>query len=279
MTNQSVSVIIPTFNGQQLLAKNLPAVIKCLRDGDELIIVDDASADNTVEWLEKTIEPKLDKRLNHFQLISNQHNLRFGASVNKVVQQAQHNLIFLINNDVSPHQDVLTHLVPHFSDSTVFAVGCLEMEHQAGDVQGGKNKLWFEKGLYVHSRADTFTAGATAWVSGGSGLYDKEKWLELGGFDKIYYPAYWEDIDLSFRARKKGWKVLFEPLAIVDHNHESTNADVFGQKRIEDMSWRNANRFVWRNGTVWQKIANLLWRPYWTIQRWRSYSNKIKSPR
>lgn len=267
MTTQSVSAVIPTYNGRHLLEKNLPAVLRCLRTGDELVIVDDASTDDTVAWLAKEIEPKTQEKKISFKVIHNDKNLRFGASVNKGVATASHDFIFLLNNDVSPHEDVLDYLLPHFEDSTVFAVGCLETE---GTKQGGKNKLWFDKGLFIHSRVGEFATGPTAWASGGSALYDKKKWLELGGFDKAYYPAYWEDIDLSFRARKKGWKVLFESKAKVNHNHESTNTDVFGQQKIENMSWQNAHRFVWRNGTIWQKIANLLWRPYWFAQRLRA---------
>lgn len=121
--------------------------------------------------------------------------------------------------------------------------------------------------MFIHSRAEDLRSGPTAWVSGGSGVFDKKKWLEIGGFDRLFYPAYWEDIDLSFQARKRGWKVLFEEKAVVDHNHETTNASVFGQRKMEQMSWRNANKFVWKNGDFWQKFAHILWKPYWWIVR------------
>jgi GT2 family glycosyltransferase len=178
------------------------------------------------------------------------------------VRSAQHDLIFLINSDVAPRKNTLRHLTPYFIDKSVFAVGPLEVEHGK---KSGKNKLWFERGMFIHSKADNFKSGSTAWVSGGSGLFDKHKWLAIGGFDKLFYPAYWEDIDLSFQARKKGWQVLFEAKAIVDHNHETTNATVFGQRKMEKMSWRNANKFVWKNGDFWQKLAHLLWKPYWWV--------------
>lgn len=265
--NRAVSVVIPTYNGLALLQKNLPAVLSCLRAGDELIVVDDASSDATVEWLKSTARQLVAAKNSELAIVHNHYNLRFGAAVNKGVQQAKHELIFLINNDVSPRPDVLQQLTLHFNDPQVFAVGCLEIEKDSSNARGGKNKLWFERGLFIHSRAEEFTAGPTAWASGGSAMFDKQKWVQLGGFSKTFYPAYWEDIDLSFRARKKGWQVLFEPKAIVDHNHETTNGDVFGQQRIERMSWRNAHRFVWKNGTIWQKVANLMWRPYWLVRR------------
>lgn len=281
-----VSVVIPTYNGQQLLEKNLPAVLNCLHDGDEVVIVDDASTDQTLSWLKNQFATKswtytihnkkyytqvgaftnTNKKI-RILVVLNKRNLRFGRSCNRGVLLAKYNLIFLLNNDVSPHRDVLKHLLPYFNDKQVFAVGPLEIERHAGNQKGGKNKIWFEKGLFVHSRADDYQSGETAWVSGGSGLFDKKKWLTLDGFDPSFAPAYWEDIDLSYRARKKGWKVVFEEKAIVDHNHESTNQDVFGNRQIATMSWKNADLFTKKHANFFQKIYYLLWKPYWWIKR------------
>jgi hypothetical protein len=129
--------------------------------------------------------------------------------------------------------------------------------------------LWFERGLFHHGRAREFSAGPTAWVSGGSGLFDRQKFLALGGFDERFTPAYWEDVDLSFRARQHGWYVGFEPKATVVHLHETTNKSAFGEARIQDMSWRNAFRFTWKNATWWQTIEHMCWLPYWWFQRAR----------
>lgn len=288
----SVSVIIPTYNGLHLLKKHLPSVMRTLDDQDELVIIDDASSDETINWLAhsfsarswhrkvdgKTIKVMVGKhRLkaqeNTVVIVSNSKNLRFARSVNKAVKISKHPFIFLLNNDVSPHPDALIELRKHTANPSLFAVGCYEIEND--QTVGGKNKLWFEKGLFQHSRADDFTLGSTAWVSGGSGLYSKQKWLELGGFDTDYAPAYWEDIDLSFRARQKGWQVLFEPKAKVNHLHESTNQDVFGQIKIMEMSWSHADLFVHKHANLVQKLAYYWWKPYWWWQR-RKAVNQLK---
>lgn len=269
MKQRSVSIVIPTYNGLSLLQKNLPAVVKAMRAGDELVIVDDASSDDTVSWLRTQFKPhhsKLD-----LQIIHNQHNLRFGAAVNKAVKAAHYSLVWLLNNDVSPAANALEYLLPHFEDESMFAVGCHERETVDGGISGGKNKLWFERGLFVHSRADDFSTGETAWASGGSALFDREKWLELGGFSSTFYPAYWEDIDLSYRAKQKGWKVWFEAKALVDHNHETTNTTVFGQRKLEVMSFRNALTFTWLYATGNQKLQFALWLPYHLfVTNWRT---------
>ena len=276
-----VSAVIPTFKGKHLLEKYLPAVLACLQNQDELIIVEDAGPDDTVQWLKdhfkmNSIKAPVagvkayrglfiqgNKKISVLLLV-NIKNQRFGETSNRGVRTAKYDLIFLINSDVAPRKTALQYLLPYFQDESVFAVGPLEIEHGK---KSGKNKLWFERGMFIHSKADDFTSGPTAWVSGGSGVFDKQKWLAIGVFNKLFYPAYWEDIALSFQARKRGWKVLFEPKAIVDHNHETTNATVFGQRKMEKMSWNNANKFTWKNSDFWQKVAYLLWRPYWWIIR------------
>lgn len=276
-----VSAVIPTYNGRKLMEMYLPALFENLENGDELVVVEDTGPDDTVPWMKKEFSMKKvdapiegvdaykgkfikSKKKIDVVLLDSHENQRFGENSNRGVRVAKHDLIFLINNDVVPHKGCLKNLLPYFEDEDVFAVGPLEIEH--GEKKG-KNKLWFERGMFIHSAGDDLKSGPTAWVSGGSGLFDKNKWMEIGGFDKLYYPAYWEDIDLSFQARKRGWKVLFEEKAVVDHNHETTNISVFGQRKMDKMSWRNGNKFAWKNGNFWQKLAHLLWKPYWIFVR------------
>lgn len=305
----AISVVIPNYNGAELLSKHLKNVLACMRDGDELIIVDDLSQDESVSKLVEFFElnkalvtpqlPSLPKHYNpqvsdmqfeiyfgkyersHKKLrvvvVVNPENLRFGATANIGVALAANEHVFLINNDVSPSPDVLGVLENHFEDERVFAVGCLEFQSHLSNEKSGKNKLWFEKGLFHHSKAADFEFGHTAWASGGSAMFDQTKWLSLGGFDRIFFPAYWEDIDLSHRARKAGFSVLFDPNAIVYHHHESTNSSVFDKKSLLEMSWKNADRFSWRHANLLQKIKFMLWRSYWHSRRKKVLSELDRS--
>lgn len=272
-----VSVLIPTYNGRHLLEQHLPAVIDCLREADEIVIVDDCGTDTTRDYLtkkfalipssaEKMWEGKVKGKHIKVTLVQTQRNLRFAGACNVGAQIAGNELIFLLNNDVSPEKDVLQYLIPYFDEPDCFAVGCKEYEQDRSGEVSGRNLLWFERGRFMHSKARSMTSGKTAWVSGGSGLFDREKWVLLGGFDTRFYPAYWEDIDLSFRAQNKGWKVLFEEKAVVFHKHESTHVDVFGQKRIDRMSLKNGTAFIVKHATGKQYLQYLLWKPYWFVR-------------
>ncbi len=297
----NVSVIIPTFNGLSLLKKNLSSVLYSLQTGDELVIADDQSQDETATYLiEKydlkpaeavmgsiankhlkvwTANHKQQNNLIKVKLLLSQKNQRFAQNVNNAVDYCTHELMFILNNDAQVKNDTIKCLVDTYQKlrekgNIVFAIGCLEYEGQNNQApKAGKNVLFFEKGMFFHRKASDFDSGATAWVSGGSGLFVKSLWEKLHGFDPNYYPAYWEDVDLSFRARKAGYLVWFEASAVVYHLHESTNAEVFSQSEIIQDSLKHQTYFTWKNGNVWQKIAFLLWRPYWLIkyQSYKSY--------
>lgn len=297
-----ISAVIPTFNGVKVLEKHLPAVEACLQNQDEIVIIDDASSDETVPWLKKryrlkevTDRASFDEDLyegnwHHnnknlsIRLVVNKKNARFAASVNKAVKFAQKDLIFLLNNDVSPKKDVLSHLLPYFTahpdrvkkknaslppPDKIFGVSPAEIDK--GKIIAGRNELWFERGMFVHSKAKRMSTGETAWLSGGSALINKQKWEELKGFDTDYYPAYWEDIDLSMRARKKGWAIRFESRAEVFHHHETTNQDAFGTQRIQIMSLKNSFVFLRKHTSLFQKLQFMFWLPYHlTVTNYRS---------
>ncbi len=256
-----VSVVIPSFNGKDLLKKHLPKVLLALnnwqKQGWEVIVVDDASTDNTVQFLRESF-PEV-------RVIANEKNLRFGHSCNKGVRAARGEIIILLNNDVSPKKDFLTPLIKNFRGIGVFAVGC--RERQPGKkLDYGRGEMFFKRGLMIHRRADSQKERTTDWVSGGSGAFDRTKWLYLGGMDGLFRPAYEEDRDLSYRAVKGGFKVLFEPESVVFHHHETTNKKVFGQKKMRIISYKNHFLFVWKNITDTKLLLNhFIWLPYHLI--------------
>ncbi len=284
-TRTPIAVIIPTYNGRTLLQKNLPSVMAALTKNDQLIIADDNSSDDTLHYLSDRYDLDFKKiaeddygrfevytgRLpggSEIKLIKNLENLRFAANVNRAVAQTDQTYFLLINNDVALKSDTIEQLLVNFADNeSLFAVGCREIEPNQGHIEGGKNKLFFKKGLFQHQRADEFSTGPTAWASGGSAMFHRPRWLKLGGFDTDFYPAYWEDIDLSFRAKQQSWSVKFEQEAKVIHNHESTNQAVFGRHRLERISWRNADRFTKKHASIAQKLKFLFYKPYWLLRR------------
>lgn len=252
---QKISVIIPNYNGANLLSKNLPQVIKNC-PACQIIVVDDASTDRSVELIKE--------KFKSVRLIINKKNLGFASTVNRGIENASGQLVLLLNSDVSPRSGFLKPALAHFKDKKVFAVAMTDYSHEDGKiVKRGKGGANFKKGFFNHFAA-RIMAGETLWVSGGSGLFVREILNRLGGFDPIYSPFYWEDVDLSFRARQEGYICIFEPKSKVDHYHqEGAIKKTRKPSEIKTISYRNQFIFIWKNfSEPILLVQHLLWLPY-----------------
>lgn len=235
------SIVIPYWNGAEKIKKYLPKVLEFAKKNsiDEIIATDDASTDETVNLLKKDF-PEI-------TIVERKKNEGFSSNVNTGVSKATGDFIFLLNSDAAPEPDVLKYALQHFANPKVFSVGC--------NVGG----LWavgqFENGFFKHDQAHQTTSGEakahkTLWVSGGSGIFRKSIWDELGGLDELFNPFYVEDVDLGYRAWKRGFINIWESKSKVDHYKEKgVIEDNFSRKKINDISERNMLIFIWKNIT------------------------------
>jgi len=242
---KKVSVIIPNWNGEKLLEKNLPRVLKALPAGTEVIIIDNGSVDRSVNYLERIgFSPSGKGKL---VLVKNKKNLGFAYACGQGVKLAQGEIVVLLNTDVIPKKGFLTSVMKLFADKKVFAVSFNER-------QFGWSKLWWRGGFIHHGVGGRGKRPhPSAWASGGSAAFRKSYWRKLNGFDLLYEPFYWEDFDLGFRAWANGWKVLWDPQAVVEHKHEASTSKV-SQGYVSMIKERNQLLFIWKN------ITNPWWR-------------------
>ncbi len=251
----NLSVVIPNYNGEDILRKNLPKVISSVEDA-EIIVVDDASVDGSLEVL-----VNFGKKI---RVIKNEKNLGFSSTVNRAIKEAKGEIVILLNSDVIPEKGFLPPLLSHFDDEKVFAVGCMDKSVENGKIiLRGRGIGSWKKGFLMHSRGEVNRMD-TLWVSGGSGAFRKSIWDKLGGFSHLYDPFYWEDIDLSYRALKSGYKIVFEPKSIVIHEHEKgAIKSTYSNFKVKTIAYRNQFIFVWKNATDLDLLfSHLLWLLY-----------------
>lgn len=241
MIPQHVSIVIPNWNGKHLLQKHLGNVIR-FSPSCEIVVTDDGSVDGSMEYVRKQYP----------QVICVEHPVQtgFAPNVNRGVKQSSGDIIILLNTDVEPEKGWLDQLLAHFQDPKVFAVGALEKSHEKdGIVLRGRGLSKWEKGFFVHSKGDVDKTD-TAWVCGGSGAFRKSIWDKLGGMDELYAPFYWEDIDLSYRALKAGYTLVFEPNSIIHHWHEQgAIKSSYTAEDVKKIVIRNQFIFHWKNIT------------------------------
>lgn len=232
-----VSIVIPNYNTALLLERNLPIVLEAANNPknniSEIILVDDASPDNSASVVKN--------KFPQVRLIRHKINRGFSSSVNTGVRLAKGDLICLLNTDVLPEPDFLENALPHFENPGVFAVSLNE---------GGYSwaRGFFKDGYIGHEPGPKDNSNhATFWVSGGSGVFRKSIWVKLGGMDeRLLSPFYWEDLDLSYRAAKRGYLLLWEPKARVTHKHETTISRL-SPSYVQRIRERNHLIFIWKN--------------------------------
>lgn len=255
----TISIVIPNRNGARLLEKNLPSVIAAAK-GAEIIVVDDASADNSVACVKKEF-PSVG-------IVAKDHHEGFASTVNEGVRRASGEIVVLLNTDVRPQKDFLDPLIKHFGDPMVFAVGCLDKSREGGCfVLRGRGEAKWERGFFIHSRGEVDKT-TTAWVAGGSGAFRKSIWEKLGGMDTRFNPFYWEDIDLSYRAVKAGYRTLFEPASVVIHEHETGAIKrEYTRWQVSVIAYRNQFLFIWKHIPGPNVlVAHAVWTPIRLLQ-------------
>lgn len=255
----TVSIVIPNWNGKSLLEKHLPAVVAA-SNSHEIIVVDDASTDNSVDFLKKHY-PQI-------RIIIKDSRKGYSSAVNLGVAEAKSQIVVLLNSDIEPEKEFLAPLLNHFTDLSVFAVGCMDKSIEGDSVVlRGRGEASWQKGFYIHRRGNV-NAKDTAWVSGGSGAFRKSIWTKLGGMNELYNPYYWEDIDLSYRARKAGYSIMFEPESIVTHHHEhGAIQSNFSANTVTRIAYRNQFFFIWINCTDTFILGeHIVWTPIRLVQ-------------
>ncbi len=262
----NISIVIPNYNGESILKKNLPKVLESVKEYKlgfvEIIITDDCSSDNSKTIISNFIDSNKKKGVG-IKFLTSDKNKGFSSNVNKGVKEAKGDIVILLNTDVAPSKNFLTPLVKHFDDGDVFAVGCMDESVENGKiVLRGRGTGKWEKGFLVHS-AGSLDKKNTLWVAGGSGAFRKEIWDRLGGLDKIYNPFYWEDIDISYRAQKSGYKTLFEKDSVVRHEHDKGAIKrEYSLKDVRKIAYRNQFIFVWKNADTSLLLSHVVWLPY-----------------
>ena len=231
-----ISIVIPTFNNKDQFLQNLKNNIIFFGKNEIIIVNDDPHMD---------LQPYL-KQFPYIRLIQNNKNLGFSGAIDIGIRKAESDYIFLLNDDVLLLSNGYMKAVDNFKrDHSLFAVSFSQKEKN--EVIVGKNILYWSKGLMHHSKAKDLKSGVNAWAEGGVSLIDKKKYTTLGGFDQLYNPFYWEDIDLSYQAWKQGYKIIFDSETIVIHYHESTISQNFSQQFIKTIAYRNQFIFIWKN--------------------------------
>jgi O-antigen biosynthesis protein len=251
----AASLVIPNWNGRDLLAKYIPSILDALagNPATEIVVVDNGSEDGSAEFLRE-----------HFpsvRVLALDRNLGFGGGSNAGFRAAKNDIVVLLNSDMRVERDFLKPLLEAFTDENVFSVSCQIFFSDPNKLreETGLTQFWWENGsIRVRHRDDPAiqVPYPCAYGGGGSSAFHRQKFLELGGFDELLAPFYMEDTDVGYRAWKRGWKVLYQPRSVVYHEHRGTIGKKFSTAYIDQVLKKNFALFCWKNIHEWPRLIS-----------------------
>jgi GT2 family glycosyltransferase len=248
----AVSIIVLNWNGERYLGRCLDAIAAQTFRDFEVLVLDNASTDGSVE--------DLTDRWPDFQLVKFDQNLGFAIGNNRGAQIAKGRWLAFLNNDAFPEPGWLAQLVQAAQTQTEFSFfssRLVDAEHpnlaqDTGDVYHVSGFAWpRDHNCPVQSthlqRDEVFSPCAAA------ALYDRKAFLEMGGFDE-QFASHIEDVDIGFRLRLRGYRCLYIPEAVVAHVGSAS----YG---------RESDRTVYQvqRNVVWTYLANM---PGWLFWKY-----------
>jgi len=140
---------------------------------------------------------------------------------------------------------------PFEEDKDVFMVTSRCMSFDGSHYEGGRCKSRIKEGLFwsacVFEGYEKKVMTAEFTMAAGFGAFDRKKFLELGGYDDLYFPGRLEDNDICFRAWRRGWKSLYEPKSVVYHMGAAAFNEKYGVDKTLALAHRNSFLFFWKN--------------------------------
>ena len=210
-------------------------------------MVDDTGEDVLAPWLER--------RYPAVRCHGRPANGGFAAALASGAEAAKHGLIFSMNSDVVVRPGFLDPLVACLDDPKVFAVSPRVLLNGAEDRIESLVHFRLRRGmvevaqpaLEAPPERGAFELQPVAFAVGGTMLLRREEFLEAGGFDPIYAPFYWEDIDLAWSAWRRGRVVLYQPASVVEHHHRGTIGSTGRPEWFRAAIERNRLLFQWKH--------------------------------
>jgi len=219
--NPLVSIVVPVYNQVRFTAACLNSILRELSTIPcELIVVDDGSTDGTAEYL---------SQCSGIVVVTHEKNQGFVGSVNDGAAAARGRYLLFLNNDTLVTPGWVAALLRTFdSRDNVGAVGS-QLRAPDGTISEAGALVWrdgnganFARGRSAADSSVCFPREVD-YCSGASLMVRADLFAELGGFSKEFAPAYYEDVDLCFRVRAAGYRVMYTPQSVVVHFEGGTS--------------------------------------------------------
>lgn len=269
---KTVCLAILNYNGINHLEHLLPSIPMALAGYDapvSVVVLDNRSSKGDGEWMAPNYP--------QYEFVTAPRN-EWMYSYNWLATQRSEDIFILLNNDTRLTPGFFEKITRHFVSEDVFSVCASSLSWDSTEKTCGPASLKREHGFYRWGfECNRQELCHTVYSSSGFMAVDRKKFLEIEGFSRLYFPMYCDDLDLGFRAWRKGWRSIYEPEAIVYHRENGSGVSDW----VQHHNLRNSLLFEWSSLPIEQfafergpRIANLILRgllagkPQW-FKAWR----------
>ena len=244
----SVLIVVLNWNGIDDTEKCIDSLLAQTYKDFEILIVDNASSDDSLPRLEKIEQSNPDK----INLLKNSKNLGFAGGVNSGIRYAikeNFDAVALFNNDAIADKNWLSNLVKILETHPESAIATGLLLHADGKTIDSTGDFYSTWGIGFPRSRDTATenapeSGEVFSGSGGASLYKTSLFKGIGLFDESFF-AYYEDTDISFRAQLAGHKIYYTKDAIAYHKQGATSSKIPGFTVYQ--TFKNLPLLFWKN--------------------------------
>jgi len=240
-----IDLFVLNYNGSEYISKCLTSIVEAARVSShecQLAVVENCSSDGSIEVVHRE-HPSL-------PVIEMDQNLVL-CSFNKVVRDSRADIVFLLNNDLMVDPSFIDPIAKIFAEHKDAFLVAPKSYLLDGSYEAGRSRPFVTLGLFRttcrFNGFEQFVDRQGMTFSSGFGGFDRQKFLQLGGFDDLYLPGRLEDVDIAYRAWRKGWKCYYEPKSVVHHIGGKSFTERFGKRGTMELAHRNTFLFMWKN--------------------------------
>lgn len=246
-----LSILVPALDDRELLLRSLPLVLaEAAASGLawELLVVDDTGAGALVEWLEAEFPAA--------RCVMRAVNGGFAAATLTGAREARGEVLCVLNPDVCIGSGFFAPLLERLEESAVFAVAPLVLRDGAQSEES-LPQLVQENGTIVIRSPEKVTPGErapghadgfpVAFALGGAFCVRRVEFLAQAGFDALFEPFYFEDVDLCWSAWRSGRRVVVDPRAVAEHSNRGTIGAHVPEKLVRASIEKNRHLFSWKH--------------------------------
>lgn len=271
-----VRIIILNYQGAFLLPKCLPSIVEAKRRSSypvAITLLNNPSERDGIDYARQAYGTEVEI----YQASAN----KVLCSYNEYLPRITEDIAILLNNDIRVEPNFVDPLVKKFEeDKNCFLVAPLTMSFDGTSVDAGPSRGYLRFGLFwtnaLYRKDDPVLKIAGPTFSSGFGAFSRKIFLELGGYDERFLPGIFEDVDICYRARLRGYQLYYEPASKVYHMGQESFKSAYGTRQISVLASRNNFLFLWKNfhGTYFW-ITHLIFVPLRFWVQWMSGNDTL----